>query len=63
MLNPFIVRELPDETELHEEMNKVHRVPFDIATGPLHRFAIFSIGPYRMIMIVGHRILQLPFGY
>lgn len=57
MKNPFIVKEIADDAELRAAMNEVYLAPFDLTTGPLYRFAVFSTGCTRVTLIVAHRII------
>eukprot|EP00026_Physarum_polycephalum_P000037 Phypoly_transcript_00037.p1 GENE.Phypoly_transcript_00037~~Phypoly_transcript_00037.p1 ORF type:complete len:2892 (+),score=358.65 Phypoly_transcript_00037:827-8677(+) len=55
--NPFSTFEVSDDAALRIAMEKEYRLPFDLSTGPLYRFSIFSNSDIHVILLVAHHIV------
>jgi hypothetical protein len=52
--------EVTDEAQLPGRMFEFYKVPFDLNSGPLHRLGLFKLADFTALVIVAHRITQLP---
>eukprot|EP00026_Physarum_polycephalum_P000079 Phypoly_transcript_00079.p1 GENE.Phypoly_transcript_00079~~Phypoly_transcript_00079.p1 ORF type:complete len:2407 (+),score=359.49 Phypoly_transcript_00079:447-7223(+) len=55
--NLFTAIEVADDVELRKAMDKLHQAPFDLSSGPLYRFGVFSTGPVHVVLMVAQHMV------